>query len=133
LYGGGTNGPLRGSKATLFEGVFLYFDIFFHHLVYLGGTKVDAFVYSPLLGGLSGRVYEGLLHLSDWFSTILEMLNITYEPKSDYSLDGTSQYPGWRDTSTTLKSGPRQQMLYNWYSTESGIGCFAVRDYQYFG
>jgi arylsulfatase A-like enzyme len=89
---------------------------------------VDAFVYSPLLGDLSGRVYQGLMHVSDWFPTILDMLNIIYEPESGYSLDGISQYSGWKNSSTTLLSGPRQHMLYNWYSSDSGSSSFAVRN-----
>ena len=55
--GGGKNGPLRGTKATLFE----------------GGTKVDAFVYSPLFtSAQQGSEYSNLMHVSDWFPTILD-------------------------------------------------------------
>ena len=62
--GGGKNGPLRGTKATLLE----------------GGTKVDAFVYSPILDGLgvTGRAVSDLFHVSDWFPTILDMAGISY-------------------------------------------------------
>ena len=52
--GGGKNGPLRGTKATLFE----------------GGTKVDAFVYSPLLDkSVQGSSFGNLMHVSDWCVT----------------------------------------------------------------
>lgn len=48
VFGGGRNGPLRGFKATLFE----------------GGTKVDAFVYSPLLtAAQQGTEYNNLMHV----------------------------------------------------------------------
>jgi arylsulfatase A-like enzyme len=55
---GGRNGELRGSKGSLFE----------------GGVKVDSFIYSPLLPDSSkGSVYSGIMHVSDWFPTILEL------------------------------------------------------------
>jgi arylsulfatase B len=53
---GGKNSDLRGTKATLFE----------------GGTKVDAFIYSPLLpSDVVGTVYSNLFHVTDWFPTLL--------------------------------------------------------------
>ena len=65
-YSGGKNAPLRGSKGTLFE----------------GGTKVDAFIYSPLLPTHTmGSVYNGLMHVSDWLPTILDLADIKYNPK----------------------------------------------------
>lgn len=57
VFGGGKNGPLRGSKGALFE----------------GGVKVNSFVYSPLLNLNNGVVYNGLMHVSDWFPTILSV------------------------------------------------------------
>ena len=46
---GGKNGPLRGTKGTLLE----------------GGTKVDAFVYSPTLldRSVQGTTYSRLMHV----------------------------------------------------------------------
>ena len=77
LYGGGKNAPLRGSKGTLFE----------------GGTRVDAFIYSPLLPStVAGSSYSGLMHVSDWFPTILDLAGITsFESKKGFEMDGVSQ------------------------------------------
>jgi arylsulfatase A-like enzyme len=112
-YGGGRNGQLRGAKGALFE----------------GGIKVDSFIYSPLLSN-SGTTYSGLMHISDWFPTILSLAQITYTPSSGYELDGVSQIDGW-----TGKSVPRSTMLYNMYVNiydyDFNIwtnGSFAVRD-----
>ena len=56
-FSGGKNAPLRGSKGTLFE----------------GGVRVDAFISSPLLPTASkGTTYDGLMHVSDWFPTMLD-------------------------------------------------------------
>lgn len=56
--GGGKNGPLRGTKSALFE----------------GGTKVDSFIYSPLLDEqITGQQYPNLFHVTDWFPTIVDL------------------------------------------------------------
>lgn len=48
---GGKNGPLRGTKGSLFE----------------GGSKVDAFIYSDMISEeFRGMRYTGLMHVSDW-------------------------------------------------------------------
>jgi arylsulfatase A-like enzyme len=112
-YGGGRNGGLRGAKGALFE----------------GGIKVDSFIYSPLLSK-PGTTYSGLMHISDWFPTILALSQIVYTPRSGYELDGVSQIDGWNGKST-----PRTNMLYNMYTNISDYnfniwtnGSFAVRD-----
>ena len=48
--GGGKNAPLRGTKATILE----------------GGTRVDAFIYSPLLSSSvwQGKDYPHLMHVT---------------------------------------------------------------------
>lgn len=92
-YSGGFNGPLRGSKASLFE----------------GGVRTGAFITSPLLGLDSTVEYSGLFHISDWFPSILSLINIDY---SSYSLDGVDQTSDWKSS----KAGsPRTDMLYNMY------------------
>jgi arylsulfatase A-like enzyme len=113
MYGGGKNGPLRGSKGSLFE----------------GGIKVDSFIYSPKLSN-GGTVYTGLMHVSDWMPTMLALAGITYEPDDDHALDGINQIPGWLGTET-----PRTTMLYNYYTALTDYnfniwhnGSFAVRD-----
>jgi arylsulfatase A-like enzyme len=115
-YGGGRNGPLRGSKGALFD----------------GGIKVDSFIYSPLLSN-GGTNYTGLMHISDWFPTILALANINYTPSDDYKLDGINQIDGWKGTST-----PRTILLYNMYVDITDYnfniwhnGSFAIRDEKY--
>lgn len=115
-YGGGRNGPLRGSKGALFD----------------GGVKVDSFIYSPLLSN-GGTNYTGLMHISDWFPTILALANIEYTPSDDYKLDGINQLDGWKGTST-----PRTVLLYNMYIDITDYnfniwynGSFAIRDEKY--
>ena len=116
FYGGGKNSPLRGSKGTLFE----------------GGIKVDSFIYSPKLVN-AGTTYDELMHISDWFPTIMELANIDYSPDDDNALDGVSQISGWTGVSI-----PRSDMLYNMYTHLTDInfdiwtnGSFAVRDSRY--
>jgi len=98
---GGKNGALRGSKCTLFE----------------GGTKVNAFIQSPLIPKkLHGTEYTGLMHVSDWFPTILDLAGIDYTPDDDYALDGISQKIGLK-----YGSSPRTLMLYNFYTNDEKI------------
>jgi arylsulfatase A-like enzyme len=115
-YGGGRNGPLRGSKGSLFE----------------GGIKVTSFIYGSNLKQ-KGITYDGLMHISDWFPTILALANIDYTPDDDFSLDGVNQIDGWSG-----KSIPRTSMLYNMYIKLTDYnfniwtnGSFAVRDDKY--
>jgi arylsulfatase A-like enzyme len=115
-YGGGRNGPLRGSKGSLFE----------------GGIKVTSFIYGSNLKQ-KGITYDGLMHISDWFPTILALANIDYTPDDDFSLDGVNQVDGWLG-----KSVPRTSMLYNMYIKLTDYnfniwtnGSFAVRDDKY--
>jgi len=104
---GAPNGPLRGNKGTLFE----------------GGTKVDSFIYSASFKGkeYAGTTYGGMMHVSDWFPTILSMADISYTPPSGYELDGTSHWSTMlklKTTSTKYTSageGPRSYILYNYY------------------
>jgi len=95
---GGRNYPLRGTKGSLFE----------------GGTKVDAFVYSPLFADeVHGSEYNGLFHVTDWFPTILGMAGVEYTPEEGYELSGYDQ----SSSMASLKDNdsPRTSMLYNYY------------------
>ena len=114
FHGGGKNGPLRGSKGSLYE----------------GGIKVDSWIYSPRLNN-QGVVYSNLMHVSDWFPTILALASIEYVPDEDHPLDGVNQVKGWQDSTTQ----PRTSMLYNMYLYLTDYqfniwtnGTFAVRD-----
>jgi len=116
FYGGGKNGPLRGSKGSLFE----------------GGIKVDSFIYSPKLKS-GGTTYNGLMHVSDWFPTMMALAGITYVPEAENELDGVNQVDGWLGVRT-----PRDTMLYNYYTALTDYnyniwsnGTFAVRDERY--
>ena len=94
---GGRNGPLRGVKGTLWE----------------GGTKVDSWIYSPLLSdSVKGTQYGGLMHVTDWFPTLLDLAGVTYTPRPGYALDGYSQVQAWANES----ANNREYMLYNLYA-----------------
>ena len=116
MYGGGKNGPLRGSKGALFE----------------GGIKVDSFIYSPLFG-YGGTIYNGLMHISDWFPTIMALTGVSYVAEDGYEFDGVNQLDGWMG-----KGNPRSALLYNMYQAIADYnfdiwtnGSFAVRDGRY--
>lgn len=116
---GGKNGPLRGTKGSLFE----------------GGTKVDSVLWSPLFPeSLKGVKYGNIFHISDWFPTILAMTQTNFEPQIGYELDGVSHLDAILYNSST----PRDYMLYNcYYSVDRYFfdmwknGSFAVRNAQY--
>ena len=54
---GGSNAPLRGQKGTLFE----------------GGIRVPAFVHGDALAAKAGTISEELVHITDWFPTLIAM------------------------------------------------------------
>ena len=54
---------------------------------------MESFIYSPMLPeNVRGGRYEGLYHVSDWFPTILGMVNVKFTPKTGFELDGFDQY-----------------------------------------
>ena len=84
---------------------------------------------------LSGKTFNGLMHVSDWFPTILDLANITnFKPRIGYELDGISQFQSWKSDILPI----RKDMLYNsayqvakknfHYMTN---GSFAVRNEKY--
>jgi arylsulfatase A-like enzyme len=110
------NDPLRGQKATLFE----------------GGTRVCAFANWP--GRLSPRKHSPPMHIVDWFPTIAALVG--HEPVADLKWDGVDQWPALRGIATNdqprtiyiamnngqslrhgdwklIASGSKQPMLFN--------------------
>lgn len=69
----GSNFPLRGTKATLWE----------------GGVRVPGFAWSPLFEN-SGRVSNSLIHVTDITPTFLEAADSVYYEKTKDELDGIS-------------------------------------------
>lgn len=62
---GASNYPYRGSKNSVYE----------------GGAKGIAFLSG---GAINGKFsYDGMIHISDWFSTLLSFANIKYDKKID--------------------------------------------------
>ncbi|XP_041480175.1 arylsulfatase B-like [Lytechinus variegatus] len=89
----GNNWPLRGGKSTLWE----------------GGIRGVGFVHSPLIHwDLRGTVNRQLIHVSDWFPTIVKGIAggklVTNKP-----LDGVNQ---WKTISKGAESN-RREILHN--------------------
>ena len=101
IYGAGSNFPLRGKKSFLFE----------------GGVRVNAFIHSPLLpSSLSGKTFDGLVHVSDWVPTIVEgVLGRPDVLGAAGHLDGVNQWPAITglglDNSSEIS--PREEILLN--------------------
>ena len=90
---GGFNAPLRGHKATVWE----------------GGVRSQTFVHwTGFTAAVKGRVYSGLAHVSDWGVTLLAALgHAAVVTPGEPELDGI-------DLWTALTSGgesPRTEML----------------------
>ena len=78
-----------------------------------GGVKVDSFISGALLPEtLRGSSYDGIMHVSDWFPTILELAGVSYSPDEDSMLDGVSQVQAW---TLGVDSNLRTFLLYNYY------------------
>ena len=89
---GSSNWPLRGNKATVFE----------------GGVRGTAFVWGSRLPKLN---YDNrqLIHASDWLPTIVEGIAGLELDKNKWKLDGYNMWP----TITANSKTPRNEMLIN--------------------
>ncbi|XP_064644583.1 arylsulfatase B-like isoform X1 [Lineus longissimus] len=100
-----SNYPLRGLKATLWE----------------GGVRGPGFIYSNLLKN-SGRTSNQLMHVSDWLPTILSAIDADIKPNNP---DGFDMWP-------TLNHGlesPRKEILHNIDPTDNNAA-IRVGDYK---
>ncbi|KAI1289423.1 Arylsulfatase B [Halotydeus destructor] len=86
----GSNVPLRGVKATMFE----------------GGIRVPAFIWSPLLN--RSDVFNGLFHVTDWVPTLLEAASVSIDERHRKSLYGVPQW-----SSVMEGTSARQSILHN--------------------
>ncbi|XP_046566773.1 arylsulfatase J-like [Haliotis rubra] len=86
------NLPLRGAKATLWE----------------GGTKGTGFIYSKTLLKKTGYLNTGMMHAVDWYPTLVELAG---GKNTDPNMDGVSQYD------MLINGGPskRNEFVYNIY------------------
>ncbi|XP_068248787.1 arylsulfatase B-like [Palaemon carinicauda] len=101
----GNNWPLRGNKTTLWE----------------GGTRVPAFVHSPLLPN-KGTVSNKLIHVTDWFATSVGLGGGTFP-------DDTNGYDQWKAISSSAPS-PRAEMIYNIDMTNGMDAGIRMGDYK---
>ncbi len=114
--GAGNNYPLRGRKATLWE----------------GGTRAVGFIRGP--GVPANSTSLAMMHAVDWMPTLLAAagppINATTE--KDDSLDGIDGLNLWPALTGANTSSPRSEFVYNIEPNEGGVHakgmkCGAVR------
>ncbi|XP_068231884.1 arylsulfatase B-like [Palaemon carinicauda] len=101
---GGSNWPLRGGKATMWE----------------GGIRAPSFIHSPLLPR-SGRVTNQLHHVTDWFSTIIDITG-----GKATKVDGISQW----DAFAGISASPRNEMVCNIGDVDDFKAAVRFNDYK---
>lgn len=92
----------------------------------VGGTKVDAMIYSPKLSAQAkiSAKYKGLFHVTDWFPTILSMAKSGIPSDLQATLDGFNQLDVMSSPAGPTvgpESGPRTKIVYNFYMNISGL------------
>ncbi len=117
---GGLNAPLRGAKITPFE----------------GGVRVPGFIYDYTANHRyvgEPRVFQGLVHFSDWLPTILGFAGIEnrHYPKG---LDGIDLSSALKDSSN-VDISPRNEVLLEMYYPKEfifseGLVAYRIGDYK---
>ncbi|GAB6020590.1 Arylsulfatase [Chamberlinius hualienensis] len=103
---GGNNFPLKGAKHTYYE----------------GGHRATAFIHSPKLKKF-GYTYNGLIHLVDYYPTIVKLGG----GKPDRNKDG---YDVWTAI-TENRTSPRKEIVYHLEKAESTIsGAIRIGDWK---
>lgn len=78
-----------------------------------GATRVGGLVSGGYLpDNRRGVNHTGLMHVTDWFPTILDLAGVSYAPRAAYALDGISQ----KDTILYNATSPRDHVFYGTYS-----------------
>lgn len=116
---------------TIPDELFFYFV----YLLFAGGLRVDSFIYSDLLPKESRqRKSTGLMHVSDWFPTMLDFAGIEYTPATGHQLDGYNQ----RNALLGVEPTTRDHIVYNiYYNVEkknfilNQTAAFALRNDRY--
>lgn len=107
----GSNYPLRGAKTSIYE----------------GGTRAVAFIRGDMLKK-SSYTYDGLIHVVDWFPTIIAAAGGTLDDLN-YSIDGVNQW----DAIRTGGESARNEIVYNLDDTTfawTGRAAIRVGDYK---
>lgn len=92
---GGYNMPLRGRKATMFE----------------GGVRAAAFIWGEMIPKPArGQAYTGLIHLTDWMPTFMSLAQGSpWTPSDARVLDGYDVY----DEILAGRPSPRTEIIHN--------------------
>jgi arylsulfatase I/J len=107
---GGLNAPLRGGKSTPLE----------------GGVRVPAFAVDFSEDGAylgeGNRTYDGLFHISDWFSTLISLAgggDVSKVPSSH--IDGIDASQSLRGLKSSATTSHRSELLVDMYNAEDFI------------
>lgn len=99
----GINLPFRGRKQTPWE----------------GAVRVPAFIWHA---GLQPKVWDGLMHITDWMPTLLAAAGRTFNEK----IDGINQWP----SIIQGQKSPRKEVLVAVEDRDNGYAALRVGDYK---